>query len=33
MTLLDVLRKDELAEGDFRREAVHRFVHARWRRR
>jgi putative transposase len=27
MTLLDVLRKDELPEGDFLREAVHRFVH------
>jgi putative transposase len=28
MTLLDVLRKEELPEGDFLREAVHRFVHA-----
>src|SRR4030095_3047710 len=27
MTLLDVLRKEELPEGDFLREAVHRFVH------
>jgi transposase-like protein len=28
MTLLDVLRKEEVPEGDFLREAVHRFVHA-----
>jgi putative transposase len=28
MTLLDVLRKEEVPEGDFLREAVHRFVQA-----